>query len=428
VSSTTLEPRAPSTASSTGGRAVIIGPGKLGCGYLAPLFLDAAWHTVLVARTQARADRIKACGRFRIRRVPGGETELPSGVAVAFGQAEFRKAVAEADVVVTAVGVENVPALGPALALALRERGSNSPIDVLVVENANVAPTLETSVRRAASTAGITLPPVGFAGAIAYPIVACGDWDGATAPTFVRDGYDGLLVDARRLVGTLPDLRGVAATHDYDARLCEKLYVFSAGHALCAYLGAPCGYERLDEAARDPLVRTIVKECLVEARSALERTHPDLGDDGWAAVTAAMRRYENEGLRDPIRRVARSPLRKLAPDGPLIGGAKLVRDVFGRASTSYALGVASGLLYRDEADAQARELDVMLRRHRVEEVIERVCGLDPEDAFSRAVVVAYERMHRSRARIPAGRTRARRRPERRVAVAPTTRRWALKAA
>jgi mannitol-1-phosphate 5-dehydrogenase len=410
---------APVERPSAGGRVVIIGPGKLGCGYLAPLFLSAGWETVLVARTRARAERIRAWGGFRVRRAPGGESELATTLAIPFGRTEFQRAVADADLIVTAVGVENIGALGPGLALGLGARSQSAPIDVWVVENANVAPALEASVRRAASQASVALPHVGFAGAIAYPIVACGDWDGEEPPTFVRDGGgDGLLVDTTRLVGALPDVPGLCGTPNYEARLREKLFVFGAGHALCAYLGACCGYRRLDEAAHDPLLRSVVKECLLEARSALELSHPDLDGDGWAAVTDAMHRYANEGLCDPIRRVARSPMRKLSPSGPLVGGAKLVRHVFGRVSMPYALGIASGLLYRDEADGQSRELAGLLRRHGVEGVLQRVCDLDPADSFFRAVVIAYERMRRSGARRT---VRARREPvraPRRVPVAP----------
>jgi mannitol-1-phosphate 5-dehydrogenase len=403
---------------TAGGRVVIIGPGKLGCGYLAPLFLAAGWHTVLVARTPARAERIRAWGGFRVRRTPGGETDVPTTAAIPFGRMDFQRAVADADLIVTSVGVENIGSLGAGLALGLGTRSRTAPIDVWVVENANVAPALEASVRRAASQASVALPPVGFAGAIAYPIVACGDWDGDAPPTFVRDGADGLLVDTRRLIGALPDVPGLCGTENYEARLREKLYVFGAGHALCAYLGACCGYGRVDEAAHDPLLRTVVKECLLEARSALELSHPDLDGDGWAAVTEAMQRYANEGLCDPIRRVARSPMRKLSPSGPLVGGARLVSHVFGRVSMPYALGIASGLLYRDEADGQSRELARLLRRHRVEGVLQRVCGVDPADPFFRAVVIAYERMRRSGARGAVPRREPVRSP-RHVPVAPS---------
>jgi threonine dehydrogenase-like Zn-dependent dehydrogenase len=168
VTSTAAAGRSARAGASPAGRVVIIGPGKIGCGYLAPLFLSAGWHTVLVARTPERAERIRRCGGFRVRRAPGGESDVPSGTAIAFGGMEFCRAVSDADLILTAVGVENVASLGAGLALALGGRPRTSPVDVCVVENADVAPVLELAVRRAAAGAALALPPVGFAGAIAY--------------------------------------------------------------------------------------------------------------------------------------------------------------------------------------------------------------------------------------------------------------------
>jgi mannitol-1-phosphate 5-dehydrogenase len=375
-------------------RVVIIGPGKVGCGYLAPLFLRSGWQPTLVARSRERTRKIRQTGAFRVRMTPNGGTEEFACDAVTFGQPSFEDAVARADLVLTAVGVENVTGLAPALARALSRRDPTSALDVCVVENADVAPVLEYAVAHTAKEGGLTLPPVGFASAIAYPVIAEGDWKHDGAPTFVRDGVERLAVDASRLLNPLPDLPGVEGTTNYQARLREKLFVFGAGHALCAYLGACCGYERLDQAAHDPLLRTVVRTCLVEARSALERTFPELGDDGWLAVDDTIGRYSNEGLRDPIRRVARSPLRKLAPTGPLVGAARLAGATFGRIPPAFTLGVASALLYRDPADAQARELDQMIRRHGIAAIVRHVCGLDAHDPWARAVVIAYERMRR----------------------------------
>jgi mannitol-1-phosphate 5-dehydrogenase len=329
---------------------------------------------------------------------PSGETGEFSCTAVPFGLDAFEAAIEDADLVLTAVGVENVAWLGPGLARALARRNPASPLDVCVVENADMAPVLEHAVQRAAREAHLTLPRVGFAGAIAYPVVACGDWDGDDTPTFVRDGVDRLLVDSTRLLNPLPAIPGIEGTSSYQARLQEKLFVFGAGHALCAYLGACCGYERLDQAAQDPLLRTVVRTCLAEARSALDREYPALGDDGWEAVAQAMHRYENEGLQDPIRRVARSPIRKLAATGPLVGAAQLVRSAFGRVPPAFTLGIASALLYRDPADRQSCQLGWMIRRKGVGAAVRDVCGLDPLDPWARAVVIAYERMRQSGAR------------------------------
>jgi mannitol-1-phosphate 5-dehydrogenase len=263
-----------------------------------------------------------------------------------------------------------------------------------VVENADVAPVLQRAVQNVAEAEGLTLPPVGFAGAIAYPVVARGGWHGDGSPTFVRDGADWLLVDTSRLVHALPEIPGLVGTSDYQARLREKLYVFSAGHALCAYLGACCGYEHLDEAVHDPLLRSMVRTCLLEARLALEREYAALDGDGCASVYRAIHRYENRQLRDPIRRVARSPVRKLGPSGPLVGAALLARMVLGRVPPPFALGVASALLYHDEADVQSLALQQMLRRHGAAAVVREVCKLEPDDPFFRSILVAYERMRR----------------------------------
>jgi mannitol-1-phosphate 5-dehydrogenase len=380
---------------SSGRHVVIIGPGKLGCGYLAPLFANAGWRPTLVARSPARARRIRRSGAFHVHVTTTGERRAVRCDVQPFGHASFEAALANADLVLTAVGVERVAALAPALAHALARRPPTSPLDVCVVENADVAPVLETAIEQVADANGLTLPRVGFAGAIAYPIVACGDWDGDVSPTFVRDGADRLLVDSSRLVRPLPAVPGLIGTSDYQARLREKLYVFSAGHALCAYLGACCGYDLLDQAVHDPLLRSTVRTCLLEARLALESEYEALDGDGCASVDRAIHRYENRALRDPIRRVARSPLRKLGPRGPLIGAAMLVRMVLGRVPPPFAIGVASALLYHDSADLQSRQLRRMLRLRGAAAVVREVCGLEPDDPFSRSVLVAYERMRRA---------------------------------
>jgi mannitol-1-phosphate 5-dehydrogenase len=380
-------------AAATRRRVVIIGPGKLGCGYLAPLFADAGWSPTLVARTARRARRIRRAGAFHVQVTTGVSSALTCSVTP-FGRRSFDAAIASADLVLTSVGVEKVASLGDSLARALARRPHTSPLDVCVVENADVAPVLERAVHAVADAKRLALPPVGFAGAIAYPVVARGDWDGGTSPTFVRDGVDRLLIDTTRLVRDLPEIPGLVGTSDYPARLREKLYVFSAGHALCAYLGACCGYERLDEAIRDPLVRSTVRTCLLEARLALEREYEALDGDGCASVYRALERYENRELRDTIRRVARCPVRKLGPGGPLVGAAMLARLVLGRIPPPFALGIASALLYHDEADVQSWKLQQMLRRHGPATVVREVCKLEPGDPFFRSVLVAYERMRR----------------------------------
>jgi mannitol-1-phosphate 5-dehydrogenase len=372
-------------------RSVLVGPGKIGCGHLAPMFLDAGWRTLLAARTEAQAERI-CTTPFQVRSANRGEARTVSCPAIPSWGDRFDAAVAAADLVVVAVGFRNIPSLGPPLAHALAARGSTSPIDVWVVENSDAAPVLEDAVGRAAAAARLPLPPVGFAGAIAYTVISRGSWKGKAKPIFVGDGVDTILVDETRLVGTLDRFRGLKGTPDYLARLREKAFVFGSGHALCAYLGARLGYSHVHEAAQDPLVSAFVQDSLLEARSAVARMFPSLRSGMWSGgkgMAGLLDRYSNPMLEDPIRRVARDPIRKLAPDGPLVGTAKLVEAATGRVLTAFALGIASALLYRDASDSQARELGALIARGGVQAALQEICGLDPGDPLARAVVAAH---------------------------------------
>jgi mannitol-1-phosphate 5-dehydrogenase len=371
-------------------RAVIVGAGKLGCGYLCPLFHDAGWDVVLSARTPEQAERIRAAGGFGVRITGSGATrEVTDVAAVATGTPAFERAIASADLVVTCVGVRRVRGVGPPLARALATRNPRLPIQVWVAENQDCAPVLEESVRTVAARAALTLPPVGFAGAVAETTVGRGDWRTVERPVFVGDPIRRLRVDASGLIAPLPRLPAVEPTPCYRARLQEKLFVFNAGHALCAYLGVLRGHRSIDRAIGDRFLRPLVAGSMLEVGRALQSAHPGLGDDVHASVARAIRRFGDAELADPVDRVARDPIRKLQPHDRLVGAAQLVRATLGRVPYHFALGIAGALLYHSEEDEEARRLRRMLKQKGLAHVLHAVCGLEPEDELAQAVTGRY---------------------------------------
>jgi mannitol-1-phosphate 5-dehydrogenase len=387
-------------------RVVLIGPGRIGCGYLAPLFQSAGFEVVLVARDGATTERIRRSGCFTVRVTAPGDTSangdgtgssteatsfrVETPRAVTIGTPDFTDAVADADLVCTAVGVERVRSLAPALARALMARPADRPLDIWTVENADCAPQLEQDVRLVAQRAGTTLPPVGFAGAIADVAVSRGSWSTPSGePEFVGDPFRSLLVDEARLVTGLPSLPGIRGTRSFLAHLHEKLYVFNAGHAICAYLGWLRRHSTIAEAAADPYLRPLIAGSMLEARRALLAAHPSLGSDLHGPVAAVLARFGDRELADPIARVAREPIRKLGPGDRLLGPAELIGQRTGRVPKYFALAVAGALLYRNEADEQSRRLGAALERAGVMAVLESVCGLTPSHPFAQAVARRY---------------------------------------
>jgi mannitol-1-phosphate 5-dehydrogenase len=387
-------------------RVVVIGPGRIGCGYLAPLFQSAGFEVVLVARDGATTERIRRSGCFTVRVTAppdtsangdgtGNSTEptsfrVETPLAVTIGTPDFIDAISRADLVCTAVGVERVRSLAPALAQALMARRVDRPLDVWTVENADCAPQLERDVRLVAQRAGMTLPPVGFAGAIADVAVARGSWRATNAGTeFVGDVYRTLLIDESRLVTAIPSLPGVSGTRSFLAHLHEKLYVFNAGHAICAYLGWLRRHSTIAEAAADPYLRPLIAGSMLEARRALLAAHPSLGSDLHGPVAAALARFGDRVLADPVVRVAREPIRKLAPGDRLLGPAQLIEERTGRVPKYFALAVAGALLYRNEDDEQSWRLGKALERAGVMAVLQSICDLPPSHPFAQAVAARY---------------------------------------
>jgi mannitol-1-phosphate 5-dehydrogenase len=128
---------------------------------------------------------------------------------------------------------------------------------------------------------------------------------------------------------------------------------------------------------------------MLEARRALLAVHPSLGSGLHGPVAEALARFGDRELADPIPRVAREPIRKLAPGDRLLGPAELIRRRTRRVPEYFALAVAGAFLYRNEEEEQSRQLEAALARAGVMAVLERVCGLAPEHPFAKAVAARY---------------------------------------
>jgi mannitol-1-phosphate 5-dehydrogenase len=369
-------------------RVVIVGPGRIGCGYLTHVFRDAGWEVVLAARDEEGAARIRRAGGFDVRiTAPAECSSAIDGVpAVAVGTQDFDAAVGGADLVCTAVGVANVPALARPIARALARRPTSRPLDVWIAENGDCAGRLASAVR---ADAGDPLQHVGFAGCVATAVVARGGWRGPARPVFVGDVPRRLYVDGRHLRTTVPAPAGVEITRLYGARLREKLYSFNAAHAICAYLGWLRGHGTIDRAVADPFLKPIVAGCLLESGRAVAAAYPQLRCDPHRAAAEAMRRFADRELADPIARVAREPIRKLGPGDRLLGAVALIRAATGRVPSYFSLAVAAALLYRHADDREAVALGERLAREGFQRVLKDVCGLEAGDPFLTAVERHY---------------------------------------
>src|SRR5262249_1569730 len=143
-------------------------------------------------------------------------------------------------------------------------------------------------------------------------------------PLAIRvEAYKRLPVDGTAVVGALPSLVGVETVDNFEAYVERKLYVHNCAHAVLGYLGHIAGHTYGYEALRDSRMASLLRGGVDETGEALIRKHGFTPEERAAHVADLLDRFQNEDLGDTCRRLARDPLRKLAPEDRLTGAARL---------------------------------------------------------------------------------------------------------
>lgn len=320
------------------------GAGNIGRGFVAPLFTAGGWRVVFVDIDEPRISALQSRGSFTITEVTNaGETAVtvaPVGGILAGDSDAVAKAIAEADLVSTAVGLGALRFLGPNLAAGLSARvaAGRGPLDILVCENGIQAPELlHAAISEHLSDDAVDLQrDLGLVRtSIGRMIPPPKPGDDADQLGLRVEPYAKLPLERGAFRGTPPnDVPAVVLKDDFDLVLRQKLYLHNCTHACLAYAGQRRGYATTPEAMADADLVAGVRAAGREAGQALAAAHG--GDSaGQAAIEAEctamlddlLERYRNIALADPIARVGRDPWRKLAGDDRLLGPARLAASV-----------------------------------------------------------------------------------------------------
>ena len=377
-------------------KAVIIGPGRVGCGFAGQLLRASGYSLTFIGRNRRLLSHLNAAGRYRVRLSNGADSaEIEVGGIEAVSihdHARAADAIARADLVATAVGPDNLADVAPLISAGLAQR--QSPVNVLAFENLeNPGGRIRQLVARelGARRTGAH----GFVSALVSRAVSRLDMtrDPAEPVALIGDEPDTFVVDGRALRDPKPAIAGMQVAADYGAHVHRKLYMFSAGHATCAYIGYLKGYRYIHAAVRDPEIRAIVRKAMAEGQAGLAARYGAAFAGGCDTLTAILRRFDNAVLNDPVIRVARDPCRKLAPSDRLVGALRLAAKA-GRRPTSLAVGIAAALHYRNPDDPAAALLDRDIDGRGARAAMERICAVDSASRLGHLVMGRYDRFAR----------------------------------
>lgn len=382
-------------------QAIIFGAGNVGRGFLGQLLSESGYGVTFVDVDEPLVAALDARRAYTIQLVDNeGATEIEVSPVRALLSQESQavaRALAEAHLAATAVGVRALPHVAPLVAAGVARRaegGDAGPLNVIICENLKEAgtafrrmvaghvpdehaPYLERNVGFVDTVIGRMVPPP-------TPEMRARD------PSLIAvEPYKELPVDRRGFVGPIPSIVGLEPCDNFPAYTARKLYVHNCGHALLGYLGYLRGHEYSYQALADEGIRAVFDKAMEESQAGIVTAYEV--EPGWlkAHVADLVHRFANRALGDTVFRLARDPLRKLHPQDRLVGAARLAEKA-GVRPDALALGIAAGYRFDSAEDPLAAQLQERIAAEGLARVIADVSAIQADEPLGSMVQQHYE--------------------------------------
>ncbi len=374
-------------------RCVIFGAGKIARGFIGHLLYLSGIPFTFVEKFDGLVDLLNERGSYYVNILGNPEASCAvDGVsAIRFSDREgIARAIAEADAVFCSVGGKNLGDIAPLLAGGVKAKAKvggklnivtcenwKKPADIL--RNGILAELNDEESAYFEGNVGVT------EAVIMRSAIEAGREQLEKDPLVVNvQNYWTLPVDASRLKGSLPDIKGLQLIESFTGFLERKFYTYNAANGTTSFLGALLGYEKIADAAHDERILEILEGVYTETATALSKKHNFPFEEQMAFTRTSKDKLQDYTIVDFIERNARDPMRKLGPDDRLVGSARLVYE-YGIMPENLAVAIAAAIFYENETDEFALQLKEMRETKGIDTVLSEVCKLDPNGAIGMLV-------------------------------------------
>ncbi len=384
-------------------KAVMYGAGNIGRGFIGQLFYESGFWTSFVDVNMDIINKLNSDGGYPVKLVSNqGTQEIAvanvSGVNGTDIEA-VAAAIAQADVMATAVGVNILPRIVGPLVAGFRKRwseGNLTPLNIIICENMIDANRyLEKMVKEELTdeeknlfdqTIGLVEASIGRMVPAVSPEMQNGNILTACAEPFKE-----LPVDRDAIKGDMPEIVGMIPSSPFEYHIQKKLFLHNLGHAATAYLGYLKGYTYIYEAIADPDIYANVKAAMTESAQALSAEHGIALSEIESSRDNLLDRFTNVMLKDTIERVGKDPIRKLSPNDRLIGAVNLCKK-HGIEAKHILTAAAAAFLFAPPADESAQKIQDYIKEKGILAAIEEYCKLSAESSLSKQIVSDYNEL------------------------------------
>jgi mannitol-1-phosphate 5-dehydrogenase len=374
--------------------AVHFGAGNIGRGFIGEVLYKNNFHIDFVDVNDKIINELKKRKSYSIALAAAKKETVNvgnvDGINSKTESKKVIKAIAEADLVTTAIGPKILPLIAELIAKGIIERKNNNNtnnLDVIACENMiGGTAFLFSEVNKYISSDDERFIEryIGFPNAAVDRIVPVQHHADALHVS-VEPFKEWVIDDSRRKAKHI-NLCDVEYVPDLEPFIERKLFSVNTGHATIAFNAFHYNITTIYEAMLDERVVTQIKKVLAETSSLLI--------DKWLFdktahqkyVDTIISRFSNKYISDDVGRVAREPLRKLGLNERFI---RPLRELKERCLPYNALlsTIGSVFEYDNVNDAESVELQKIINNNTKFDAVQKITNLDDEALINEIVSV-----------------------------------------
>jgi mannitol-1-phosphate 5-dehydrogenase len=376
--------------------ALHFGAGNIGRGFIG-LLLQQSGYEVCFADVNAEiVDLLNERHEYKVVLANKEQTETTVTNVSALNSARdgelVEEAMVSADLITTAVGPNILSIIAPMIAKGLRKRIAitDKPLNIIACENMiggsaflkeKVYEHLTEEERNKFDSL------YGFPNSAVDRIVPNQTNDDKLMVKV--EPFFEWVIEQTAWVGEKTAIEGATFVDDLAPYIERKLFTVNTGHAAIAYVGSVYGFHPIAEAVQNDQVHQIVSGALQESGRVLIKKYGFSDEQHQGYIEKIIGRFKNEYIIDDVKRVGRSPLRKLGLHDRLFAPALEYFHVFQEAPFYLCKVIAAALLFTSNEDQEAIDLQNKLKVEGVKDVLLGLTQLDENHPIIKNVIENY---------------------------------------
>lgn len=380
--------------------AVHFGAGNIGRGFIGNLLYHSGYETCFVDVNEEIVKLLNEKKEYRVVLADLAQEEVTiknvRAINSKLNPEKVIEAIAEADLVTTAIGPNILPLIAGLIVEGLRKRveQTDKPLNIIACENMIGGTTLlkeKMFEKLTDEEKQIFEKRFGFPDSAVDRIVP-NQVNEDKLMVKVEPFYE-WVVEETKIIGEKPPVKGITYVSKLVPYIERKLFTVNTGHALAAYFGYYYGMETINSAMENKNIRELVEGALNESGAFLVQKYGFNQEEHNKYIQKIIGRFSNSNIVDEVTRVGRSPIRKLGPNDRLVSPAKQYADLIGKEPTYLLKGIAAALLYDFQGDEEATQVQTTIREKGLEVAIEEYTQLQSSSKLGQGIVEQYQKLH-----------------------------------